>query len=285
MSLVIRAGRADDAQVCGEICHAAFTAISGAHNFPPDFPSAEAAVGLLQMALQHPQIHSVVAEVDGRPVGSNFLWEQSPIAGVGPITVDPGVQNSRIGRQLMEAVLARAAEQGRPGVRLVQAAFHGRSLSLYTRLGFDPREPLSNMQGPPIGAKIPGREVRAARAADLDACNALCLRVHGHHRDGELREAVAGGSATVVEAAGEITGYATEIGFFGHAVGRANEDLRALIAAAPAFAGPGMLVPTRNAELLRWCLEQGLRIVQPMTLMSKGLYNAPQGAFLPSILF
>jgi hypothetical protein len=64
-----------------------------------------------------------------------------------------------------------------------------------------------------------------------------------------------------------------------------NEDLKALIAAAPAFQGPGILVPTRNAGLFRWCLENGLRVVQPMTLMTVELYNEPAGAYLPSILF
>jgi hypothetical protein len=37
--------------------------------------------------------------------------------------------------------------------------------------------------------------------------------------------------------------------------------------------------------MLRWCLNNGLRIVQPMTLMSKGFYNQPAGAFLPSVLY
>jgi hypothetical protein len=39
-----------------------------------------------------------------------------------------------------------------------------------------------------------------------------------------------------------------------------------------------------NAELFRWCLEHRLRVVQPLTLMSIGLYIQPSGAFLPSIL-
>ena len=75
------------------------------------------------------------------------------------------------------------------------------------------------------------------------------------------------------------------LGFFGHAVAKGNEDLKALIGAAPAFPGPGFLLPTRNSELLRWCLEKGLRVVQPMTLMSMGLYNEPDGAFLPSVVY
>jgi len=44
-------------------------------------------------------------------------------------------------------------------------------------------------------------------------------------------------------------------------------------------------LPTRNGELLRWCLANGLRIVQPNTLMTLGLYNEPRGAYLPSILY
>ncbi len=58
-----------------------------------------------------------------------------------------------------------------------------------------------------------------------------------------------------------------------------------MIAAAESFAGPGILVPVRNADLFRWCLANGLRVTQPMTLMSLGLYNEPAGAFLPSILY
>jgi hypothetical protein len=68
-------------------------------------------------------------------------------------------------------------------------------------------------------------------------------------------------------------------------VGESNAELKMLIGAAPAFAGPGFLLPTRNGELFRWCLAHDLRVVQPMTLMSLGLYSEPQGAFLPSILY
>jgi hypothetical protein len=91
--------------------------------------------------------------------------------------------------------------------------------------------------------------------------------------------------ASVVERDGRITGYATPIAFFGHAVGETNDDLKALIAAAPSFPGPGLLVPTRNGALMRWCLAEGLRITQTLTLMTNGLYNEPSGAWLPSVLY
>jgi hypothetical protein len=88
----------------------------------------------------------------------------------------------------------------------------------------------------------------------------------------------------VVEHDGRISGYATGLAFFAHAVGESNEDLKALIMAADAFDGPGILVPTTNTDLFRWCLERKLRVVQLMTLMTVGLYTSPQGAYLPSIL-
>jgi len=285
MSLIIRKATPEDAAPCGQICYEAFLRISSEHNFPPDVPSPEHSVGLLRMMFSHPGFYCVVAQQDGCIVGSNCLDERSSIAGLGPITVDPKVQNSRVGRELMEALLTRAASQNAPGVRLVQAAFHNRSLSLYAKLGFDAREPLSCMQGPALRLSIEGYSVRKAQPADLDACNRLCHAVHGHHRGGDLKDAIEQGTATVVERAGRITGYATVLAFFGHAVAETNPDLQALIGSAESFGGPGILVPTRNSELFRWCLHHGLRVTQPMTLMTLGLYNEPAGAYLSSILF
>jgi N-acetylglutamate synthase-like GNAT family acetyltransferase len=227
----------------------------------------------------------VIAGLDGAVVGSNFLDERSAIAGLGPITVDPRVQNRRIGRQLMQAALDRARERGVPGVRLLQAAYHGRSLALYTTLGFQPREAIACMQGAPVGVSLVSYRVRRALEKDLEACNRLCTTVHGHHRGGEVLDAIKQRTATVVEHEGQITGYATDLAFFAHAVGETNRDLEALIGAASAFGGPGILVPVRNAALFQWCLEHGLRVVQVMMLMTIGLYSEPAGAYLPSVLY
>ncbi len=285
MSIKLRPGKPEDAMQCGKICYNAFKTIAEEHNFPPDFLSPELATALLSEFLAHPHIYGVVAELDGRVVGSNFVDERSAIAGIGPITVDPAVQNRAIGRELMQHILDRVAKRRFPGVRLVQTAYHNRSLSLYAKLGFAVREPLSVMQGRPLAIQVPGYIVRPASMDDLDACNQICLRVHGHDRGGELIDAIRGRTATVVEHNGRITGYATAVAFFGHAVGETNEELKALIGAAPAILGPGFLLPSRNSELFRWCLEHGLHVVQPMTLMSMGLYNEPAGAFLASILY
>jgi hypothetical protein len=140
------------------------------------------------------------------------------------------------------------------------------------------------MQGKPLNLQMPGYAVRRATESDLAECNRLCERVHGFNRGSELHAAIRQGGATVVERLDRITGYTTAMAFFGHAVGETNDDIRALIGAAPAFMGPGILVPTRNGELFRWCLGNGMRLVQQTTLMTIGLYNEPSGAYLPSIL-
>ena len=285
MNMIVRRAKAEDAGPCASICHAAFQTISQQHDFPPDFPTVEPAEQLMQMLLSRADVYSVVAERDGRVIGSNFLWETAPVAGVGPITVDPVAQDRSTGRGLMEEVLKRGREKGFAGIRLVQAGYHTRSLSLYTKLGFDVREHLATMQGPALSQSVPGHTVRAARAEDVPAANELHARIHGFARERDLLDAIAQGTAQVVERGGRLTGYATAIGFFGHAVGETNEELKALIGAAPEFPGPGFLLPTRNGELFRWCLDRGLRVVQPMTLMSQGFYREPTGAWLPSILY
>jgi predicted N-acetyltransferase YhbS len=135
MNLKLRPGTRADAAACGVIDFEAFKSISSQHDFPWDFPSVEAATALTTALLSHPGFYGVVAELDGKTVGSNFLDERNAISGVGPISVDPTVQNQTIGRQLMLAVMERSTQQGFAGIRLVQAAYHNRSLCLYTKLG------------------------------------------------------------------------------------------------------------------------------------------------------
>jgi hypothetical protein len=109
--------------------------------------------------------------------------------------------------------------------------------------------------------------------------------VHGFDRGVELAEAIQYGSARVVERAGRITGYASALAYWGHATAECNLDIQALMASVESFDGAGIQIPSRNSALLRWCLENGLKVVQPMTLMTIGLYNEPSGAWFPSVLF
>src|ERR1700719_3978305 len=172
-AVVIRRATTADAEVCGRICFEAFGALAEKHSFPNDFPAPEIPAHVLSTMFSHPSFFCVVAEQDGKIIGSNCLDERTPIADVAPITIDPGTQNRTVGRQLMQAVMTRAAEKNFAGVRLVQAAYHNRSLSLYAKLGFVVREPLACMQGTAIQKTPLAYHVRPAEPGDLGACNNL----------------------------------------------------------------------------------------------------------------
>lgn len=283
MNVTVREAVDGDWVEAGRICYEAFATLADRHGFPHDFPTVEAASGPIRWLINHPHVYGVVAEGDGRILGSSFLDERSTISAIGPVSVDPTAQDHHAGRALMAAMLDRAAEQKAPGVRLVQISYHNRSLSLYAKLGFDVREAFGAMHGPPLGLTMAGYDVRPATIDDTAACNALCLRVHGHVRHGEVREAIEAGDARVVERLGRITGYTTGINYFAHSVAETNDDLKALIGEATEFGTPGFLVPLRNTELFRWCLAHGLRVFFVTNMMTIGIYQEPAGAWMPSV--
>ncbi len=287
MDITIRRAKVGDAARCAEIFYEAFVEIAQRHNFPPDVTPPDTSPDSPWTArFSRSDYYVVVAEIDGELVGSNMLDERDPIAGVGPITVDPKLQEKMVGRLLMEDVLERCRKREVPGVRLVQGAFNRTSMALYTKLGFEIREFLVSISGPPIGATLPGYSVRAALREDLELCNQLCEKVHGIQRSGSLGEAIDKGTALVVERDSRLTGYVSAMASGGHAVGETTDDLKALISSAPENADPGgFIIPARNGELFRWCLEQGFRILTPLTLMSKGFYQEPTAAFFPSIFY
>lgn len=287
MTTRIRVATPADAAPAGRILYVAFKELAGRHGFPPDFPSADAAIGLARAFIDSPSTFAVVAEEDGRVVGSNFLGEGDAIRGVGPITVDPSCQGGGVGRRLMEAVISRA--DGAAGIRLLQDSFNMSSVSLYASLGFEVREPVLVMTGQPWDVPGPDFAVRRMEQRDLGACNALCARLHGFARTGEVAEALQRLAPLVVEREGEITGYLTAPTFWlaSHGVAATEEDMQALILGAGALnAEPlSFLLPVRQAGLFRWCLGQGLRAAKPMTLMTVGEYRTPDGSYMPSVFY
>lgn len=281
--VIIREAQPEDWQEAGRICYEAFATLADEHGFAHDFPTVEAAALPIRWMTEHPRFYGVVAEIEGRVVGSSFLDERGTIFGIGPVSVEPGAQNHRVGHMLMDAMLVRTAELAAPGVRLLQLAYHNRSLSLYAKLGMDVRGTFAAMFGDPIKLTLPGYAVRPATPEDEAPCNRLCLHVHGHTRSGEVSEAIAGGSARVVERLGRITGYTTGMTYFSHSVAETSDDLIALIGAARDYGTPGFLVPLADSELFRWCLYHGLKVFFVLNMMSLGLYEEPQGAYMPSV--
>jgi predicted N-acetyltransferase YhbS len=283
----VRAIRPQDVEACGQVAYAAHSAVAAAHNVPSEQPSVEFSIGLIGNKIKDVNAAGFVAERAGRIVGSIFLntFPATPAAAIGPLTVDPAAEGCCAGRHLMKAALDEANARKFERLRLVQSPSHLRSFALYAKLGFDVQEPLMLISGKPATEKFDGRTVRAAVADDLPKCDRLCAVVHGFARGAETEVAVKQHTALVVERAGRITGYSTGLGLRGHAVGETTDDVKALIGAAPAIMGPGFFVPIRNGELVRWLFDRGFRASWPAALMTKGPYQQPDGAFLPSIAF
>ena len=110
-SLLIRRATPADADECGRICYEAFAALARHHKFQEDFQNAGEAIGVLKLMFSHPAFYCVVAEQDGRLIGSNCLDERNPISGIGPISIDPNVQNRTAGRPLKLATMKRSEER------------------------------------------------------------------------------------------------------------------------------------------------------------------------------
>ncbi|MGH8651898.1 MAG: GNAT family N-acetyltransferase [Gammaproteobacteria bacterium] len=130
MSITIRPISNADTEACGQIIYEAFARFHDRHQFPRDFQTLEDAVHLTGLFVDHPAISGVVAEIDGRVVGSNFLDERNAIRGIGPITVAPDVQERGVGRQLMGAVLL-SGDEGQPASALCRTpstCFRSRSM-------------------------------------------------------------------------------------------------------------------------------------------------------------
>jgi len=277
----------DDVQECARICYEAFGQIDDYHRFSRDFPTVEFAAMVIGGWVQHPNVWGVLAERDGKILGSNYLDQRGPIAGVGPISVDPEAQNSGIGRRLMEAVIERGKDAP-GGVRLLQDSFHMRSLCLYQSLEFNVTDPVVIMSGKPRSGPVDGVEVRRLEAGDVDACETLCKRVHGWERTGELRDAMQVFTPFVVVRDGQVAGYVTTGTMWpmAHGVAETEEDMEALLlgVAAQSEEPLSFLAPIRW-ELYRWALREGLRAVKPMNIMARGPYQEPRGAWFSNVLY
>ncbi|MBW2091926.1 MAG: GNAT family N-acetyltransferase, partial [Deltaproteobacteria bacterium] len=204
---------------------------------------------------------------------------------IGPISVDPAFQENGIGRRLMEAMLERCADA--VGIRLIQDAFNISSMSLYTSLGFAAKEPIVGMKGWLKGRPPRKNKVRRLRLEDLPACSALCYKVHGIERTHELRDSINDGTAFGIENNGKITAYVSSLSRQGHGLAEFEDDLKSVISFIHAkYKRPiSILVPARQTSFFRWCLDQGLRVVDPLTLMAIGKYQQPKGCFFISVRY
>ncbi len=270
----------------GRICFESFREVHDRGCGTRDFPTVDIARQVLGMLVQRDDFYSVSAMDDGRLLGSNFLSLMDPVAGLGPITIDPSCQGQGVGRTLMLDAIDYAQRHGIEQVRLMQDSFNVASLSLYASLGFDVKVPVAFMQAAPLAEA--DDSVRPISEPDLPAIEELSERVYKNSRRNEVAAAAPYGFATLLrERQGRITGYLLP-GIFGHGVAETEEDALALIGEAarrlPAEIAR-FFCPLTESSFYRKALQANCRVIKVMNYMALGPYEQPEEVWMPSVLY
>jgi GNAT superfamily N-acetyltransferase len=269
-----------------QICYDAFGELHERHQVLRDFPTLEFAQMVIGLFVTRPEIYGVAARVDGALAGSNYLSLLDETAGIGPISVAPGHQGKGVGRALMQAVMDEAERRKIRQVRLVQETANTTSAPLYAKLGFQVREPLALMTLTP--AEATDTTVRAFQPDDFPILEELCRRHYKVSRLNELKFWTSLGLPLFVrERQGRVRGYFLP-GKLGHTVAETAADALALFGEAARVVPADqamMLCPMRPTELYHGALHAGHRVAKVLTLMTRGPYSAPDGAWTASYLY
>lgn len=270
----------------GRICYEAFKDISDRHHFPADFHSAAFGRMIIGMLVAREDYYGIAAMMDGQPAGSNFLLVSDEVGGLGPITVEVPMQGQGLGRALMQNVIDHARESGVEKVRLLQDSFNMTSLSLYASLGFDTKTSVALMQ--PAPASSADSMIRPVTDDDLPVIAELSTRIYKVSRRNEVAANMRSPFRPFLrERGGRVTGYFT-IGYAGHGVFETDDDALALVAEVARQMPPDfhrILVPLIEGSLYRKLLAAGCRNIKVMNLMALGPYEAPDGVWMPSVLY
>jgi ribosomal protein S18 acetylase RimI-like enzyme len=291
MSLTIRAPKVSDIDPCGRIMFEGFKKINESRGYENiEVPDPRIGRQLAAFCIKNPSYWGAVAELDGKVVGSTFTDERNKeICGYASISVDTSIQGRGIGSRLVNAAFERSRSRGSKCIRFLQHTFNNYSLGLYTTLGFKVKELVVL-----LGSKIMERgsrdiEIRKMTSGDLNECAALCKKVYGFERTGELRDSLYLFNPFVALRDGNITAYVSSPDTWcqNHGVAETDNDMITLLQGIRSEMTKPLyiFVPAKQTEFFRKCLDMGWRLVKPFTLMSIGKYHQPKGCYLTSIVY
>jgi predicted N-acetyltransferase YhbS len=285
MGISIRPMTAADVPAVGQVIAVAFNDICQRHGFPPPWPRPETAELMTGFYAGYPEARGFVAENGGRLVGSGFAHVRADKASIGPVTVAPEAQGSGAGRAIMERLLEETRECS--SVRLIQDAFNNVSFSLYSKLGFVPRDIVARFVAEAPRPKPPTNSlaVREMTAADLDSVAALDERKTGMRRHPDFDLLLSLGSQLVGERDGRLAGFLCRVPagdecMLGPGAAETLDDLWALLCEGVRLPGPArvrMWVTASQHELVRYAFESGFAISSLSTYMVKGEWQPPPG--------
>lgn len=259
--------------------------------FPPDDPSSCRIFPETYEALDPGCC--LVAEEDGRLVGSCFYHPRETHISLGIMNAHPEFAGRGVARALLEEILRRAGEKP---VRLVSSAMNLDSYSLYTRAGFVPVELYQDLAlpaGTPLPDPPPGTGlVRNATADDVERIVALEDSISGIRRARDfaffLENAQRCWHLSVLEREGELQGFlASGPSMLGPGAMRDEATALALIHAALTRKHrdePVFLLPARFGTLVRTLYQWGARNCELHVAQVRGAAPPFAGVTMPTFL-
>jgi predicted N-acetyltransferase YhbS len=261
----------------------AFHDVAARHGFIPDFPTFDLARQVYRMLVGRKDYYGVVALVDGKVVGSNFISTTDTISGIGPLSVDPDFQSRGIGRSLRQNILDFTHKHRIGQVRLLADAHNTASISLYSSLGFAVRDTVALMTTVPSEQCDPS--IRSIKTTDLLEIEELSNQLSKSSRYNEVLTAINSGFPAVLrQREGQICGYLVP-GLVGHGMALTEGDALALLRQSardvpPVFAK--FFCPLRYGSLFRSLLLAGANVEKMLVYMSLGPFEYPDGVCTPS---
>ena len=274
-----------DVPAVGQIIAEAFNDVWQRHGFPAPWPRPETAELMTGVYAGYPEARGFVAECDGTLVGSGFAHIRGDKAGIGPVTVAPEAQSRGVGRALMARLLEETG--GCSSVRLIQDPFNNASFSLYSKLGFVPRDVVARFvtEDPRPAQSGNSCAVRAMTADDLESVAALDEQKTGMSRPPDYALLMSLGRQLVCQRDGCLTGFLCRVPtddevMLGPGAAETLDDLQALLCEALRVPGPRRMrlwLTASQHDLLRCVFDAGFVISSISTYMVKGAWQPPPG--------
>lgn len=227
-----------------------------------------------------------VAEDDGEIVGYSISWVRASFWFLMDLFISPAHQGKGIGRSLIEKSLESWQDVKITNRALITLAYNPSSISLYTRFGMYPREPLYFARATPDvirkhATRVLGKlefEVAASYRKVATLLGRIDRKVLGfsldwHH---EFFFEVQRAKCLIFEKNGKPEGYAyvRENGRIGPLALSQESSFEKAMSSTLVFAADQdtenvlTLLPGSNERAISTMLQHGLRIVSPMLFMS-----------------
>lgn len=295
----------EDLPAAAAICQSAFNAFNASVGLSPEFPPVEVVDVpsiLLGQAFTDGFEGFVAVNSDGDIVGSNIVELRDEIAGIGPISVATGGQNSGAGRLLMQACMQAAAKRDIRTVRLHQIGNNAKSFSLYLDLGFMPLSTCGQYEGFCTAEAPVGFVCEPLSASIVEACSALHKRACGVHRRHDIAAMLGSPHPNCVvfdASTREVVAYTTGSFLSGHTVAASDDAFKVLVVfqsrsiqAQQSGGAPlpptTIFVPHAYPHLLQWLAKNGFRLNRQIVQMGYGAEVAnPSGSlrYFPAIQY